>query len=126
MKRIFISSTCFVLVLILCFFETTILKSQVDPLIILISKASIASNNQDYISSEQYMKQAVDDWEKSLNILGVILRHNELDDINGMFARGYSYAVSNNNAALQIELYELTYLLNHLVEKEQLSIKNVF
>lgn len=126
MKRIFISSTCFFLIVALCIFEVKILENHINPLIELTSKASVASNNEDYAQSEKYMRESLELWEKSLTILGILLRHNEIDNVSYIFTRCYSYALIGDNESLQVELFELKYHLNHIINKEKLTLKNIF
>ena len=126
MKRIIISTICFVMVLVLCLSEGKLIEKETNPLINILNEAATLSNGEDYASTEKVMKQAVLQWEESVKFLGVILRHNELDAIDGIFAKAYIYAKNGDNPSFQVEVYELIHRLYHLNSREKFTLKNIF
>lgn len=108
-----------------CIFSSSYISSIVSPIISDINTIQYDFNNNTEFNDE-FMTEVMDNWQKSNNILGMIIRHNELDDLDAIFIRTYEYAKNGNEESFTIESEELIYRLENLIEKESFSFKNLF
>lgn len=125
LSRLIISFTTFLIVIFGCIYSSTIVSSMVSPLVIQVENIQ---NNFGTTSdtSENLMLDLLNDWDKYNNFLGMIIRHNELDDIDVIFTRVHEYAKNGNEESFTVESEELIYRLTNLIEKEKFSLRNLF
>lgn len=126
MNRILLSSICFVSVLLICIFGTKHVETSTLPLIDQAKTSLFYAQNDDMQSAILSMEALILDWEETSNILGVLLRHNEIDDLDQIFILCLEYAKNGNQESFQVETSSLIHRLEHLIEKEKFSIKNIF
>ena len=70
--------------------------------------------------------QIYDKWEEDNELLSYYLEHDELEKVNTqiVFVRGFLESDTPGDAIPEIE--EGIYIIEHIKEKEKLSIKNIF
>lgn len=125
MSRLIISFTTFLIVMFSCIYSSVYVSNIVNPLIeeITIVKSNIANDTN---INSAIMENIISKWQKSNDILGMIIRHNELDDLDASFIRTLEYAKNGNEESFTVESEELIYRLENLIEKESFSLRNLF
>ena len=89
-------------------------------------KEGILSSENEVSELMDKTNQIYDKWEEDNQLLSYYLEHDELEKVNTQFVlvKGYLETDDPQNAIPDIE--EGIYILEHIKEKEKLSIKNVF
>ena len=89
-------------------------------------KEGILSSENEVSELIDKTNQIYDKWEEDNQLLSYYLEHDELEKVNTQFVlvKGYLETDDPKNAIPDIE--EGIYILEHIKEKEKLSIKNVF
>ena len=89
-------------------------------------KEGILSSENEVSELIDKTNQIYDKWEEDNQLLSYYLEHDELEKVNTQFVlvKGYLETDDPQNALPDIE--EGIYILEHIKEKEKLSIKNVF
>ena len=94
---------------------------------------SLGELKEQILSSEIEVSELIDKtnqiynkWEEDNELLSYYLEHNELEKVNTqiVLVRGFLESDTPEDAIPEIE--EGIYILEHIKEKEKLSIKNVF
>ena len=89
-------------------------------------KEGILSSENEVSELIDKTNQIYDKWEEDNQLLSYYLEHDELEKVNTQFVlvKGYLETDDPQNAIPDIE--EGIYILEHIKEKEKLSIKNIF
>lgn len=89
-------------------------------------KEGILSSENEVSELIDKTNQIYDKWEEDNQLLSYYLEHDELEKVNTQFVlvKGYLETDDPKNAIPDIE--EGIYILEHIKEKEKLSIKNIF
>ena len=89
-------------------------------------KDGILSSENEVSELIDKTNQIYDKWEEDNQLLSYYLEHDELEKVNTQFVlvKGYLETDDPQNALPDIE--EGIYILEHIKEKEKLSIKNIF
>mgnify|MGYP001625072789 CR=1 FL=1 len=89
-------------------------------------KEGILSSENEVSELIDKTNQIYDKWEEDNQLLSYYLEHDELEKVNTQFVlvKGYLETDDPQNALPDIE--EGIYILEHIKEKEKLSIKNIF
>ena len=83
-------------------------------------------NSDDEDKAKQKANEIYDDWEKVSKGWSIIVLHNELDLIEtSLVSMKANIETGEKNKAIE-DLDKSVDLLNHIVEKETLSLKNIF
>ena len=94
---------------------------------------SLGELKEEILSSEIEVSELIDKtnqiynkWEEDNELLSYYLEHNELEKVNTqiVLVRGFLESDTPEDSIPEIE--EGIYILEHIKEKEKLSIKNVF
>lgn len=127
MKRILISSFLFTCIFIFSIIGTNKIEKHINPIITELEFAIEFYNNDDLTEYKKSINIANKYWNSSQTYLGVVLRHGELDEIENDLVRLLSISNSSEELEhLETECYSLISKLNHLITKEQLTVKNIF
>lgn len=65
-------------------------------------------------------------WKKSLDILMLVIDHDEMEKVNYSLSRIREYINIREKSLLIGEIGSLNYLVNHVKQKESLSLDNIF
>lgn len=125
MTRLIISFSAFFIVMFSCIFSSFYVTRLVEPLQFDIENA-VKNFEKNPIISLDIIEKTVEKWDSANDILGMIVRHNELDELDSTFIRTLEYAKNGNEESFALECTELLYRLDNLIEKESFSLKNLF
>lgn len=65
-------------------------------------------------------------WKESSKLLMLVIDHNEMEQVNFSLSQVKAYLSIKDKALLTGEIGSLKYLINHVKEKESLSLDNIF
>lgn len=126
LSRIFISVASFLVIVTICIFGTKHIEDIINPIIIDIEKAISHANNDDINKSVETMEQVFENWTQATNMLGILLRHNEIDEIDSVVVLSLEYAKIGDEQAFIVQSSQLIHSLRHVILKEKFTLKNIF
>ncbi len=126
MKRIVTAVLLLVLVLAACIGTQWQLNRLADDLAKKIDHFSICTWQNDVESAGQAIAGAKSDWEGSRPLLGSILPHNELDEIDRLFAVALQAMENGDLSECRLRAAELSARLQHLPARDLPKIENIF
>lgn len=96
-------------------------------------QGSLKELKEQILSSEMEVTELIDKtnqiyekWEEDNQLLSYYLEHNELEKVNTQIVLVKGFLESDTPGDAIPEIEEGIYILEHIKEKEKLSIKNVF
>lgn len=96
-------------------------------------QGSLKELKEQILSSEMEVSELIDKtnqiyekWEEDNQLLSYYLEHNELEKVNTQIVLVKGFLESDTPGDAIPEIEEGIYILEHIKEKEKLSIKNVF
>ena len=91
-----------------------------------IYRADQLAQEDDMVGSAQLVYDSYREWKSHENAIGAIIRHQEMDDIEGLYLRALQNANNKDKNEYIVESKELQGLLLHLADMEKPKIKNLF
>lgn len=91
-----------------------------------ILKADTFYLSNETIEAKTALNQAYIAWNDKQSLLGALVRHNELDDIENLFLRALQSIDNEDRNEYLLQTRELRGMIEHLLEMEQPSIQNIF
>ncbi|MFA7467178.1 MAG: DUF4363 family protein [Desulfotomaculaceae bacterium] len=82
--------------------------------------------NSDWTGAANKVEAIKEDWDKYKQWWAVFIDHQEIDNIDMALARAEKFIVTQERALAAGELAVLRLMLEHIPEKEQINLKNVF
>jgi len=82
--------------------------------------------NSDWTGAANKVEAIKEDWDKYKQWWAVFIDHQEIDNIDMALARTEKFIVTQERALAAGELAVLRLMLEHIPEKEQINLKNVF
>ena len=125
MKFIFISTACFLIMLLLCVYSASCVIKTVDETAQILEKAietELAGNDT---QTQEIIKEASESWENHQLFFGTVLRHDEIDNVTEEFARLESYATTEDQDDFLSNCKALIARLKHVQEMEKLTLQNI-
>ncbi len=125
MKFIFISTSCFLIMLLLCVYSASCVIKTVDETAQILEKAietELAGNDT---QTQEIIKEASKSWESHQLFFGTVLRHDEIDNVTEEFARLESYATTEDQDDFLSNCKALIARLMHVQEMEKLTLQNI-
>jgi len=114
-----------ILMLTLGIFTQTSLAKSTDQITANFDQISRAIRDQDWSSAEKQIDRAKARWETDKKWWAMVIVHQEIDNIDGSFAKTTQYIKYRDRALSSGELLILKQFLDHIPQKEKLSLKNV-
>ena len=126
MKRLLIAVLLLVLIITGCFVGYNRLDLLTQELAdhILESDALLQTGDRDEAGA--VLQETYHLWSDHRNMLGALVRHNELDTIQNLFLRAMQAMDNQDNNEFYLQTRELHGMLLHLPEMERPSINNIF
>lgn len=125
MKYIVVSLFLLGLMLCLCLYSSSQVAQAVQETTQLLEKAVTAEKNGDKETSLHLVRAACDTWRSHETFFGTVLRHDEIDDVTGEFARLVSYASTQDQDDFLSNCAALLAQLEHITEMEKPSFSNI-
>ena len=94
---------------------------------ILISKIDEVNQNiEDKEKAEEIMEELSNEWKNANKIWAIIIPHQELDQIEISLLSAKTAIENEEIHDAHIEINKLEFLIKHINEKEEFSLKNIF
>ena len=125
MKKIYVSVTMFIIMMLVIFFSINYLHKiyhTLKPISIQLEE-NISSENWD--ESSKLVDQLNKEWAKHGNILFIFVHHAEIDNISEEMNKLTQYVKYHIKEDCMASLYTIKFFFAHILELEQLSIKNI-
>ena len=103
--------------------KLTILNEKVDK---YIDNSKFYMDNKNLEEIIKISNELLENWREKDNVLSFYIEHDELEKIsNKINSFNKQVETSNYNDAI-VSLIETEFLLNHITQKQNLSLKNIF
>lgn len=125
MKRIFIAVILLIAIIVGCVLSYRFLDRTAVQLAQSVAAAQSAAETGNYTAASLKLAKATEKWDAVHPVLGILLHHDVLNDIDELFVRT-KYALSENKGfESRQQLYCLQEQLLHLPDAEQLTLENL-
>ena len=125
MKFIYISISCFLVVLLLCSYSANCVIQKVQETVDILESAVQADALEEKEHSLKIIKEAHASWESHQLFFGTVLRHDEIDNVIEEFARLESYASTEDQDDFISNCKALLARLKHIQEMERPILQNI-
>lgn len=126
MKRLIVAVILLLALLFSCFAGYTGLDQVTEDLANRVTKADSLLLASGESSAQTALEEAYRLWRSRQKLLGALVRHNELDDIENLFQRAMQSLDDGELHEYRLHSRELQGMLRHIPEMEQPSIQNIF
>lgn len=126
MKRLITAITFLVFVVIGCFASYFALSNKMNQVCDRVSEADAQMKSTDYEQAFIAIEKARKNWESEQSLLGALVRHDEIDQIDNLFARAVQTVENHNREQYDLESSELKNMLRHIPEMEAPTFRNIF
>lgn len=125
MKRLITAILLLLSVFALCAFTQIQLTHLTDSMSAQIDHFSLCARLNDPTGARTAIAAAQSDWVESRTLLGAILPHSELDEIDRLFAVSRQAIENGDLPECRLRAAELSARLRHLPERERPTLANV-
>ena len=125
------------------------MKNLLPPLLTLLLLGTLAFTNAAYVSAQSdrwceeiqsaqsaaeaarwdeaaaILTQINEDWQRCSAYLHIVVRHDEIDDAEGLLAETLAFSAEKNGAEFRASASKLATQLRRLAEAEEFSLKNI-
>lgn len=117
----------FLLVTVFCFHIITYRYLQTSSYELMQSTNELrySIEHEQWTLSHNTAKQFLETWKKTMPRWSLFLDHPELDHIHMSISKLYSYIKTNSKEDALAELETVQRMIEHLPQKEQLTLKNI-
>lgn len=125
MKRLFTAIVLLLATLALCAGLQRSLDRISDDMAAKVERFSLCAQLGDAEDAKTAIIQARGEWLESRALLGSVLPHNELDDIDRLFAVSIQAVENGDFPECRLRAAELSERIRHLPEREKPKIENI-
>lgn len=125
MKYLYLGAGILALGLALCIVSTAALGRQTDRAAALLDQALEAADRGDFDAAEVRTRRAMDLWERHKGFFGMILRHDEADQVTSTFRALAEYAKNHCAEEFSPTCAQLLAQIRHLSEMEAPHYYNI-
>ncbi len=125
MKYIYISLTCFFIMLALCSYSSVQVIKAVDETTQILKTAVEADKSGNKEEALSIVKKASAAWKGHELFFGTVLRHDEVDEVVEEFARLESYASTEDQDDFRSNCRALIARLEHIQTMEKPTLQNI-
>lgn len=126
MRRLIIAIVLMTLLIVSCFAGYAALDSLSTEAARRVSVADTLVSAEDFPGANTALRDAYTFWRSKQPMLGAVVRHNELDDIENLFQRAMQSLEDRQVIEYRLHARELQSMLLHVPEMERPTIQNVF
>lgn len=126
MKKLLFSLVILVIVITSGILSIGYFKSSSDEIVTNIDKASDAVKTSNWKNASSSMKRIDDKWNMTEKSWSLLTDHIEVDNIEMSMKKTGEYIDSMDTAQSLAELESLRFMVEHIYEKEQFNLKNIF
>lgn len=126
MKMLLAYSLAFFVIIALGLGIIAYLESSSEELSQELTAIKDAVSARDWQRAEQLLEQTQDNWEDTKKVWSTLINHREIDQLEMTFAKLTEYLVNQEQSLALAELETAKTLVEHIPEKERLSLANLF
>ncbi len=126
MKRLATAIVLLLAVLVLCIFTQWQLNHLADGLTAQVDHFSLCAGQNDMQGAAEAIAEARLGWRSRRALLGSILPHTELDEVDRLFEVSIQAAKDEDITECRLRAAELSALLRHLPGREFPALENIF
>ena len=126
MKMGYIALALIILITCLLFMFNYYLENSANTMTKLIKTMNYNVQKKDYTTAYKSFLSLKDKWEKSEKIIHLIVENEELDNINITIHEIESFFENKSFEEFFEKSYNLIFSINHLYEKNKLSLETIF
>ncbi len=126
MKFLYLGLAILILCLALCITSVTVLDRCIDEVLLQLDAARAAAAAHDYDRASQLVAGAMAKWDSHRGFFGVILSHEETDEVGASFHRLRHYADHEVADEFAPTCAELSARVRHIAEMEKPQFANIF
>lgn len=91
-----------------------------------IDKAEQAVDSNDWLTAKDEITKLFDKWQKTKSVWTLLVDHEEMDNIDTAVSRVKQAIKIKDQVETQAGLAELRMFIEHIPEKEALTLENIF
>ena len=125
MKRIWFGSILLVLLLILSILVSNLMRSIWQNQAENLNLAAEAASGGDWTAADRLLEEAARAWECRQLLIAVLSRHEEIDEIDGLFAQLQVFSAARRTVSFSSTCAALSRLLDSLWQSHRFGLKNL-
>lgn len=125
MRHIILSLLILALTLTFCIVSSCAVRAACDDTLQLLRKAQHAACREDYDAARPLLRAAEQQWKRHERFFGVVLRHDEADDVIKDFASLQQYALTQDLDELLAVCASLMATIEHIAGMSRASYHNI-
>lgn len=126
MKNYIVSFLIFIVLIICICFSINYLDKSCTKLKSTSENIENVIDEGDYGSSYNLSIKLMDDWQKYSDVISIFTDHLEIDNINSEIWKLTQYTKCRNRDESLASIHNIKLMLKHIMELENVNIKNVF
>ena len=126
MKNIIISFLIFAILIITIFLSVVYINYSCRELITINNSVEVAINAEDWKLAKANTNLFLTTWDKHSNVISMFIHHQEIDNICMEISKEKTYVAERNTEETLSNISTINFLLEHIINMENLSIQNIF
>ncbi len=125
MRALIIPAAVLAAVLAFALWSGCYIQNQAEAWTALLGEADQAAGEERWEETEQRLQQSYDSWQKSRTFLHTVVEHDDLDEVETLFAAAFAACDEEDIPDFHTALNQLSEKLNLLAETQEISVKNI-
>lgn len=125
MRHIIISVSLLVLSLAFCLVSSSLVSRACSETNALLQQAQSAAQREDFETARRYLKEADETWAERERFFGVVLRHDEADDVFRDFAELKAYAETTDSDEFLAACASVMATIEHIGAMTRAAFHNI-
>lgn len=125
MKALYVPLTLLAAILAFSLWAGRYVDQRTEETVALLERASEAGLQEDWEAAAESLTQASSVWEARQNFFHTILKHDELDEAESLFAGAEAACRETDQEEFHILLAQLVSQLEHLAETQAVNLRNI-
>ena len=124
-KELIISAIVVIFLIIANILIGNFIDGKMNQTVSILEEVKKGIQNDDFAMAKQKLDEAENFWNESEEIISFFVEHNELEKVNTEFAALRAYVQLEEDEALE-NLNKVSFIIEHIEEKDDLRLKNIF
>ena len=125
MRHVLLSCVILLLALSFCLFSMLHIRAICKEALDVLALAQKSAEESDFEACRVYTARAMRHWQRYERYFGLVLAHEEVDDVLGRFAALTQYAQLEDRDDFLAGVAELRFSISHLREMELPALENI-
>ncbi len=124
-KELIISAIVIIFLVIANILIGNFIDGKMNQTVSILNEVKNGIENDNFAKAKQKLDEAENYWNDSEEIISFFVEHNELEKVNTEFAALRAYVQLEEDEALE-NLNKVSFIIEHIEEKDDLKLKNIF